>query len=165
MGGNDIGGPEPRPSAAALVRRPALLARHEVMRGLREAGFPDILPAHLGVFQHPGPEGRRPSELAARNSASKQSMNHLLHQLETGGYIVREPNVDDRRSRVVRLTDRGRAAVTVINKTLRKVDVEWKERLGEETYTELRRALALLDSSLEAGQGATSRVPGGRQVR
>ncbi len=165
MGDDDIGGAAARPPAAALVRRPALLARHEVMRGLREAGFPDILPAHLGVFQHPGPEGRRPSELASRNSASKQSMNHLLHQLESGGYILREPNLDDRRSRVVRLTERGRAAVAVIHKTLDKVDAEWAERLGEQAYAELCRALTLLDVSLDAAGDVSSRVPGGHEVR
>ncbi len=45
-----------------------------------------------------------------RTHASKQAMNHLLHQLEAGGYIVREAHPDDRRTRVVRLTERGWAA-------------------------------------------------------
>src|ERR687889_683929 len=73
------------PPVGALLRRPAVVVRHEVMDSLRAAGYHDVLPAHLGVFQHPGPDGQRPGVLAQRTQASKQAMNHLLHQLETGG--------------------------------------------------------------------------------
>ena len=58
------------PPMTLLLRRPAQVVRQHVLAGLREAGFDDILPAHLGVFQHPGPDGVRPGELAARNQAS-----------------------------------------------------------------------------------------------
>src|SRR4051795_11598259 len=78
------------PPVGALLRRPAVVVRHEVMAALHESGFDDVLPAHLGVFQHPGPDGQRPGVLAVRTSASKQAMNHLLHQLEEGGYITRQ---------------------------------------------------------------------------
>src|SRR4051812_13755032 len=95
------------PPVPALLRRPATMGRHRVLDRLHAAGFRDILPAHLGVFQYPGPEGLRPGVLAARNLASKQAMNHLLHQLETAGYLLREAHPLDRRTRVVRLTERG----------------------------------------------------------
>ena len=61
------------PPVGALLRRPAVLVRHEVMAELHAAGFDDVLPAHLGVFQHPGPDGQRPGMLALRTSASKQA--------------------------------------------------------------------------------------------
>ena len=38
--------------------------------------------AHLNVFQYPGPQGARPSELAARLRISKQALNYLLGELE-----------------------------------------------------------------------------------
>jgi hypothetical protein len=57
------------PPVGALLRRPAVLVRHEVMTELREAGFDDVLPAHLGVFQYPGPDGQRPGMLAVRTTA------------------------------------------------------------------------------------------------
>jgi hypothetical protein len=120
------------PPVGALLRRPAVIVRHEVMAGLREAGFHDVLPAHLGVFQHPGPDGQRPGMLAVRTQASKQAMNHLLHQLESGGYIVREAHPDDRRTRVVRLTQRGWEAAEVIGRTTARVEAEWWEALGAE---------------------------------
>lgn len=140
---------EDMPAAAALLRRPSMLVRHEVMTGLADAGYTDILPAHLGVFQHPGPDGQRPGVLAARTYASKQAMNHLLHQLEEGGYLVRETATGDRRTRIVRLTDRGWDAAAVIDQTTREVEKAWAEALGEAAYADLRGALSLLEDVLD----------------
>jgi DNA-binding MarR family transcriptional regulator len=137
------------PPVAVLLRRPAVLIRHEIIDGLHAAGFTDILPAHLGVFQHPGPDGQRPGVLAARTRASKQAMNHLLHQLEVGGYIRRESHPRDRRTRVVRLTDRGWAAFDVIHETAMRVERAWADALGEDAYRQLRRGLAQLETVLD----------------
>ena len=143
------------PPVGALLRRPAVVWRHEVMTRLRDAGFDDVLPAHLGVFQYPGPDGLRPGVLAVRTKASKQAMNHLLHQLESGGYIRRESHPDDRRTRVVRLTDRGRAAADVIAETTHRLEAQWAEALGESVYEDLARALikleALFDEQVHTG--------------
>jgi DNA-binding MarR family transcriptional regulator len=140
------------PPATALLRRPEMLVKREVLTALRKAGFVDVLPAHLGVFQYPGPDGQRPGMLAQRNQASKQSMNHLLHQLEEGGYLYREPQPGDRRSRVVRLTERGWAAAEVIGKAMDTVENSWAAALGEGGYTALRGALARLDELIERGE-------------
>src|SRR5919107_1773817 len=129
------------PPVGALLRRPAVVVRHEVMDSLRAAGYHDVLPAHLGVFQHPGPDGQRPGVLAMRTLASKQAMNHLLHQLEVGGYIRRESHPDDRRTRVVRLTERGWAASAVIRDTLDRLEERWCQALGREVYVGLSHAL------------------------
>ncbi len=134
----------------ALLRRPAVLVRHEVMASLHDAGFDDVLPAHLGVFQYPGPDGQRPGVLALRTHASKQAMNHLLHQLEAGGYLTRESHPDDRRTRVVRLTERGWGAMAVIRDTMARLEREWQEALGPDVYDGLAQALEQLQEVLEA---------------
>src|SRR3954466_4558716 len=136
------------PPVGALLRRPAVLVRHEIMVSLHDAGFDDVLPAHLGVFQYPGPDGMRPGVLAMRTQASKQAMNHLLHQLEAGGYLIREAHPDDRRTRVVRLTERGWAALGVIRQTMIRLEREWSKALGEETYDQLARGLWQLEEVL-----------------
>ncbi len=143
------------PPVSALLRRPAVLVRHEVMSSLRSAGFDDVLPAHLGVFQHPGPDGQRPGMLAQRTHASKQAMNHLLHQLESGGYLVRESHPDDRRTRVVRLTERGWAAVGVIRRTMLRLEQQWEQALGERSYEDLARGLAKLEALLDERIGTS----------
>lgn len=137
------------PPVGALLRRPAVMWRHEVMASLRHAGFDDVLPAHLGVFQHPGPDGQRPGMLAMRTHASKQAMNHLLHQLEEGAYITRESHPDDRRTRVVRLTQRGWAALAVIQETTQRLEQAWREELGNDVYEGLSSGLERLQNVLE----------------
>jgi DNA-binding MarR family transcriptional regulator len=77
-------------------------------------------------------------------------MNHLLHQLETGGYLVREAHPRDRRTRVVRLTDRGWEALRVIRETALRVESAWAEAHGRDTYRQLRLGLARLESVLDA---------------
>jgi DNA-binding MarR family transcriptional regulator len=138
---------------AALLRRPAVVVQHEVMASLHAAGFDDVLPGHLAVFAYPGPHGQRPGVLAARSDASKQAMNHLLHQLESDGYLVRERRSGDQRSRVVLLTDQGRRVDAVIQQTLTEVDAEWREALGDEVHERLARGLrqlhAVIDDQLD----------------
>ena len=138
------------PPVAGLLRRPAVVVRHEVMASLHAAGFGDVLPGHLAVFQHPGPDGQRPGVLAARTEASKQAMNHLLHQLEAGGYLVREQRSGDQRTRVVRLTEQGRRVDAVIRQTLLEVDDEWRQALGDEQHARLSRGLQQLHDLIEA---------------
>jgi DNA-binding MarR family transcriptional regulator len=133
------------------VRRPAVVVRHRVMAGLRAAGFEDLLPGHLAVFLYPGPEGQRPGVLAARAELSKQAMNHLLSQLERAGYLVREPDVSSRRSRVVRLTGRGHRVSEAIDQVVDEVDQAWLAALGPATYEELARSLQQLESVLGEG--------------
>ena len=135
------------PPVGALLRRPEVVVRHEVMTNLRDAGFDDILPAHLGVFQYPGPDGQHPGVLAQRTCASKQAMNHLLHQLETSGYLTRDTSATDaldHRRRVVKLTERGRAAQTTIRRTTSQLDQDWRQALGAQAYRNLAEALERL---------------------
>jgi DNA-binding MarR family transcriptional regulator len=122
------------------------------MRSLHSAGFDDVLPGHLAVFQHPGPDGQRPGVLAARTEASKQAMNHLLHQLELAGYLTREPTSGehDHRTRVVRLTERGREADAVIQQAITRVDEDWREALGDDLFTRIGEGLERLHRVLEA---------------
>lgn len=141
------------PSVAALLRRPTMKVRHELLHGLHAAGYDDILPAHLGVFQYPGPDGQRPGVLAARTQASKQAMNHLLHQLELAGYLVREAHPADRRIRVVRLTERGWAASEVIKGIVGRLETVWCTELGREHYAQVQRALLRLDGLLDKEDG------------
>jgi DNA-binding MarR family transcriptional regulator len=142
------------PPVGALLRRPEVAVRHEVLSDLRDAGFDDILPAHLGVFQYPGPDGQYPGVVAQRTCASKQAMNHLLHQLETSGYLSRKTaatSASDHRRRVIRLTERGRAAQATITGTMSRLDRAWHQALGPEVFENLARALEQLNGANEVG--------------
>jgi DNA-binding MarR family transcriptional regulator len=112
-----------------------------MLERLHERGFADFDAAYLPVFQYPGPEGARPSELAARLRISKQALNHLLGQLEKLGYLERRPDPNDLRSKRVALTARGKFAVRVIREAVAEIEASWEQKLGSTRLAELRRLL------------------------
>jgi DNA-binding MarR family transcriptional regulator len=142
------------PPVGALVRRPAVSVRRRVVAALHDAGFTDLQPAHLAVFTWPGPDGLRPGMLATRADASKQAMNHLLGQLEGEGYIVRDSDPSDRRTRIVHLTPKGREAWEVVQRVVGEVEAEWRDVLGETGYDELRHKLAVLNEHFDRQPGS-----------
>jgi len=129
------------------MRMPVEAIRRRILRGAHEAGFDDFVEAHLAVLRYPGPQGRRPSELAAEAGVSKQAMNYLLGQLEGLGYVVRRSDLDDKRSRRVHLTARGESLRTVIRTTVRAIEDELESELGTTDYAQLKRLLGRLNDT------------------
>lgn len=116
-----------------------------MLERLHEHGFDDLDAAHLNVFQYPGPQGAKPSELAARLRVSKQALNYLLGQLERLGYLERRPHPDDLRSKRVALTKRGRSAITVIRDAVGETEREWARQLGSKRFDQLVELLQELN--------------------
>jgi DNA-binding MarR family transcriptional regulator len=129
------------PLIGALLRRPWEAVQRHMLERLHERGFADFDAAYLNVFQYPGPQGERPSELAARLRISKQALNHLLGQLERRGYLTREPDPDDQRSKRVALTPRGSSAVHVIRQAVAEIETTWARQLGPRRFAQLRTLL------------------------
>ena len=135
------------PLIGALVRRPAEAVHLRILREASEAGFTDLVPAHLAVLRYPGPNGRRPSELADEVGATKQAMNYLLGQLEQLGYLERRDDPDDQRSKRVHLTPRGEALRRAIRRTVTKIEAELEAELGKASYAQLRTLLVRLNDT------------------
>ena len=129
-----------------LIRRLHLAVRAELSQELRARGYGDITPAHIYVFQTPGPDGVRPSELARRALTTKQAMNHLLGALEERGYLVRIPAPGDGRGRVLKLTAEGRRLTKLIQEISAEIEGRWERELGSATTADLRTGLERLDS-------------------
>ena len=108
---------------------------------LHERGFGDFEPAYLTVFQYPGPQGARPSDLAVRLRMSKQALNYLLRELERLGYLERRPDPTDLRSKRIALTSRGTSAVKVIRDAVAETEADWAQQLGPGRFTQLRSLL------------------------
>jgi DNA-binding MarR family transcriptional regulator len=134
----------PPPLIGALLRIPFETVRDRMLAGLHQRGFTDLIAAHLDVFQYPGPENQRPTELAAKIRMSKQALNYLLGQLEQLGYLTREPDPSDQRSKRIRGTPRGHAAGNAIREIVQELEAEWEQQLGPQKFTQLRDLLAQL---------------------
>jgi DNA-binding MarR family transcriptional regulator len=134
------------PLIGALLRMPWEDVQQHMLERLHEGGFADFDAAYLNVFRYPGPQGARPSELAARLGISKQALNYLLGELERLDYLERQPDPDDLRSKRIALTARGTAAIGVIREAVREVEADWAAQLGEKDFAHLRRILLRLNA-------------------
>jgi len=135
------------PLIGALLRMPWETVRRRMLERLHEHGFDDLDAPHLNVLLYPGPQGSRPSELAARLGMSKQAVNYLLGELERRGYIERRPDPDDLRSRRIALTERGEAVGLVMREAVTEVEWEWEAKLGRKQFAQLRGLLGELARS------------------
>ena len=122
--------------------------RHMLDR-LHEQRLRRLRRRHLTVFQYPGPQGTRPSDLASRLRISKQALNYLLGELERLGYLERRPDPDDLRSKRIVLTERGIAAIAVIREAVAELETAWAEQLSPEQFTTLRDLLLELNRVTE----------------
>ena len=138
------GAPLGPPLIGALLRVPWEIVRRRMLERLHERGFEDLDTAHVNVLLYPGPQGSRPSELAARLGMSKQAVNYLLGELERRGYLERRTDPDDLRSRRIVLTERGESAGWVMREAVTDVEREWETALGRRRFAELRELLTEL---------------------
>lgn len=137
--------PDPPPLLiGALLRIPFETVRERMLTGLHERGFTDLVAAHLDVFQYPGPEGQRPLDLATHARMTKQALNYLLGQLQQLGYLTRETDNSDQRSKRIRLTPKGHAAIKAIREIVQDVENEWEQQLGPRNFAQLRDLLTQL---------------------
>jgi DNA-binding MarR family transcriptional regulator len=137
----------------ALLRVPAQAIHRRIIRELNAAGFGDLRVPHMAVLQFPGPDGVRPGVLAERAAMSKQAMNQLLRSLEALGYVARSDAPDEGRARIVRLTQRGRAAYARIHDILRDIEREWRDHLGTKNFANLKDLLLSVWGSPLIDQG------------
>ena len=129
------------PLIGALLRIPWEAVQEHMLERLRERGFDDFDRAYFAVFRYPGPQGARPTDVAARVGISKQALNYLLRELERLGYLEREPHPDDLRSKRIVLTQRGIAAVGVIRDAVAEMEAAWEHQLGPRRFALLRELL------------------------
>jgi DNA-binding MarR family transcriptional regulator len=134
------------PLIGALLRIPADAIRARILIDLHKAGFTDLVPAHLAILRYPGPHNRRPSELAAEARMTKQAMNYLLGQMQELGYLTRDGDPEDQRSKRVHLTARGHAAARAIRESVAEIEADLEHALGPAQFDQLRQLLIQLNA-------------------
>jgi DNA-binding MarR family transcriptional regulator len=139
----------PDPNFGVLVREPYLAISAELQTRLAAAGFGDLRPAHLVIFQHVAPEGTRITTLAERAQLTKPSIKYLVDSLEGLGYVERIPEPDDKRATLVCFTERGWQQVRTALAILGDIEDEWADRLGRRKFAALRKALVELNEIIE----------------
>jgi DNA-binding MarR family transcriptional regulator len=111
---------------------------------LVDQGFTDFRPAHSSVFEHLDDTGTTVSTLADRATMTKQAMAELVEHLEECGYVVRIPDPNDRRAKLVLPTDRGRKVYQVARAFVPELHTQISNLIGQKRFEQLRHDLDLL---------------------
>lgn len=132
---------------AAGIPLPGLLdiaseAMFSDFRGeLEQSEFRDIRPTHGCVFRFVEGEGLRLTDIAERANMTKQSVGEIVDDLAARGYVKRIPDPNDRRAKLICLTERGEEAQAFGRGLFGKVEKRWAERYGRERIAQLRELL------------------------
>ncbi|WUH98795.1 MarR family transcriptional regulator [Spirillospora sp. NBC_00431] len=126
---------------------------------LAEAGFGDIRPGDAKVFPFVPPEGIQIRDLAVRAGVRKQTMAQSVAQLERDGYLERRPHPSDGRSRLIMLTEKGRAVQPVTAGAGDRNEERWAGLIGPDDFDALHTLLRrLLDRIAEVDPDAAGRL-------
>src|SRR3954447_6277716 len=113
----------------------------EVRRELEKAGYEDIRPTHGCVFRFVREDGMRLTELAMYAGMTKQSVGELVDDLVDQGYVERTPDPQDRRAKLICLTDKGVEAQRKGFGLIDEIEARWAARFGPERVAALREVL------------------------
>jgi DNA-binding MarR family transcriptional regulator len=120
-----------------LLRRPARHFEVMLIDRLRESGFADLTVAHTAVFSVIDLAGTPIGVLARRAGVTKQAMSQLVEDLVAKGYVERHADPNDRRSRVVVLTDKGMDAIRSARRHIVQIEHGYREVLGGDRFASL----------------------------
>jgi len=108
---------------------------------LEQTEFGDIRPTHGCVFRFVRGPGMRLTVLAEMAGMTKQSIGEIVDDLEARGYVKRIPDPEDKRAKLICLTERGERAQETGLALFSKVEEQWAERYGAKRIAQLRELL------------------------
>lgn len=125
----------------ALLRAAWKGVRDHIYEAVKAAGYVDVTSTHVSLFRHPTLDGMRPTDLADEMQLSKQAVNDLLRDLERQGYIRRDVDPADRRSRLIRLTAKGMKLEDTVRLAARDAERQLERELGRDRFRSFREAM------------------------
>jgi DNA-binding MarR family transcriptional regulator len=138
-----------RLNTVSMLGQAYSLLGFQIVEGVVGAGYPQK-PKHSAVFAQISPDGSRLTTLARRANMTPQAMGELVDELVDLGYVIRRPDPNDGRAKLIVLTRRGRDAVAAGRQTIQDIEDQVTTLLGERGHHELRRLLSkVLDELAE----------------
>jgi DNA-binding MarR family transcriptional regulator len=113
----------------------------ELYRRLAEQGHPLLRPRHGAVLAYLDPDGSRATDLAAQSGQHKQVIGTLVDELEALGYVIRRPDPQDRRAKLVAPTARGLDFIRRSRAVLADIEAGHAAEVGEEAYAAFKSVL------------------------
>ena len=119
----------------------------EFVERMQVAGHGWFTAARSTLMGHIAPKGTKQGLLVDRLAISKQAVQQLIDGLEEDGILERAADPDDRRGRVVRLTDKGRAAMKDANRIKLEIEAGYRAGMGDADFARLSELLGKLRQS------------------
>ena len=133
-----------------LVIRTNLVHGGEVMRRVREAGFPELQAGWLRILGHLDSEGTRPKVIAEKAGMSAQATGQMIDDLVRSGVVTRTPDAVDKRGVVIQFTSRGRKMLETSVRKMAEVEAEYAALVGKKRYALLKELLVELVGAIDA---------------
>ncbi|MFF4759823.1 MarR family winged helix-turn-helix transcriptional regulator [Streptomyces sp. NPDC001292] len=127
------------PSLLYLLKRAELVVRARLEELLKPAGITALQYTALTVLERQ--DGVSAAKLARDSFVTAQSMADMVHTLENRGLIRREPNPQNRRERLVLLTDMGRRLLAEYAEPAKKLEERLVTDLSAEEVDQFRDML------------------------
>lgn len=138
----------------ALLAEAKELMMQELHGRLADRGFGDVRPGHGCVFRFVPPKGIRLTELAELAEITKQTCGEIIDDVEGLGYVERVPDPEDRRAKLIRLTERGRVGQETAREIFAEIEREWAEDFGGQRIEAMRDLLEQIATRERAATAA-----------
>ena len=138
----------------AFFRNIAII--EQLSRARMERALPDGMQvSHFGVLSHMCHMNRMesPAELADIFQIARPSMTNTLQKLSAKDYIVIEPDPNDGRGKLVKITDKGRQAFSQAIQAIAPLYEDTVNTLGVDVFKELLPGLDKVRSYMDSNRG------------
>ena len=145
---SDWNHPAPPNHLGALLHRLADDFQQRTLNKCHQRGHRKFRASHSTLINNLDTNGASLGALASRIGISQQAAGKIVRDLERAGYVKRELDVNDKRSRIIRLSESGAMLQLDIADVLQEVAGEYRAALGSEPMEifeqQLQKALAAL---------------------
>jgi DNA-binding MarR family transcriptional regulator len=153
--------PEPGSDVGFALRNLMQTFRQRVETALREQGL-DLSFAHGMVLKHLAKEpGLSGAQLARRTIVTAQSMNGLLHGLESTGMVVRERHPENRRTDCWFMTRAGYKQMQQVHDTIDEIIARMLASLSKADAARLTDLLQECATALQSGAEPSAKAVNG----
>lgn len=137
-------------SLKALLRKSLEWVESEQALLLEDSPYKSASPAEVKLFA--ALEGRRKSiaELSRKLAVSRQAAHQTVKKLSARGLVVLEHAENNRRDKIVTITEEGMQARKLTAKHFRQIEAQVSKNIGKKNLESLRQ---LLQENLEKASG------------
>lgn len=134
-------------NTATAVLRLATQLVDGIQQGVAERGFDDVRPVHGFAFARLSEPPTTAAQLADHLGITKQATSELVQHLVDHGYLTRAPDPDDRRARLLVLTERGHACTRAAEEAAAETVRRWEQQLSTAQRADLHTILGVITTT------------------